>query len=59
MTDQHADPDAPEPGTEAEHGPAKAHGDAFLDQTGSRHGHPHERSEAEARRIAEAEARQP
>ncbi len=32
----------PDPGTPAspEEGPSKAHGDAFLDQSGSRHGIP-------------------
>lgn len=54
MTEQHADPDTPE----KDPGPAKAHGDAFLDQSGSRQGHPHERSEAEEERRADAEARQ-
>ncbi len=34
----------PDPGTPAspEEGPSKAHGDAFLDQSGSRHGAPPE-----------------
>ena len=35
MTDPKPDPETP---ASPEEGPSKAHGDAFLDQSGSRHG---------------------
>ena len=35
MTDPKVDPETP---ASPEEGPSKAHGDAFLDQSGSRHG---------------------
>ena len=35
MTDPKLDPETP---ASPEEGPSKAHGDAFLDQSGSRHG---------------------
>lgn len=39
MTDPNAEPETP---AAPDPGPSKAHGDAFLDQSGSRHGEPPE-----------------
>ena len=43
MTDPKVDPETP---ASPEEGPSKAHGDAFLDQSGSRHGTAPPESEA-------------